>query len=512
MPASTLREKIMDKRRFKRGAGVLCHISSLPGPYGIGSLGSAAYKFVDFLAKSRVKYWQILPLVQTGYGDSPYQSVCCNSGNPYFIDLERLAKEGLLTEEELEDARMPVGRVNYGELYKSRYATLRTAFSRFDISTPEFKEFVNSGLFDDYALFMSLKTRYGGTFRDFPRAYKHREGLAVSEFRRNNYANEYCFWQFLQFEFMRQWKALKTYANANGIQLIGDIPLYVAADSSDVWAHPELFLVDEDLNPTAVAGVPPDYFSATGQLWGNPLYDWDYAKSTGYRWWIDRFAHAYELYDIVRLDHFRGFDRYYAVPAGAPTAESGEWRNGPGLELFEAAERALGHLNIIAEDLGVIDDGVVALRSATGFPGMKIMLFAFDGNEGNDYLPQHITENSVTYTGTHDNDTAYGFVKDMPHERFEHFKKQVRAALRYEGVSYPLVTRTEAARALVKCALGTRSDICIIPIQDVLGLDNSARMNVPSVPSGNWQFRLEEVPGRQVAAWLRNAVKSSARL
>ena len=502
----------MLKRRFERGAGILCHISSLPNKYGIGSLGKEAYEFADFLEKSKIKYWQILPLVQTGYGDSPYQSVCCNSGNPYFIDLEQLRDEGLLDDEELEEAEMPAGKVNYGALYNMRYRTLRRAYARFNINDPEFVAFVDSGLFDDYALFMSLKSVYGGTFHDFPTAYKFKEKPAIDEFRKNMYKKEYCFWQFLQYEFSVQWKKLREYVNGKGIKLIGDIPLYMAADSADVWARPDMFMLDEDLNPVMVAGVPPDYFSATGQLWGNPLYDWKAAAKDGYSWWIERIRRSYELYDIVRMDHFRGFDRFYAVPAGAATAETGEWMDGPGIKLFEAAERALGHLNVIAEDLGVIDEGVVRLRTHTGFPGMKIMLFAFDGNAENEYLPRHIKPNSVTYTGTHDNDTAFGFVGGMTEEQFASFIKLLRSSLRYEKVSFPIVSRKDAAHALVMCALGSKSDMCIIPVQDILGLDNSARMNVPSVSSGNWQFRLEEIPGRKVAAWLRKAVKDNDRL
>ena len=270
-------------------------------------------------------------------------------------------------------------------------------------------------------------------------------------------------------------------------------------------------MLDEAINPVKVAGVPPDYFSATGQLWGNPLYDWQAAERDGYSWWIERIRRAYELYDIVRMDHFRGFDRFYAVPAGAATAQVGEWLPGPGLKLFEAAERALGHLNVIAEDLGVIDEGVVDLRDRTGFPGMKIMLFAFDGNEENEYLPKNIKPNSVTYTGTHDNDTAFGFIEEMPKERFAAFVKMLRAALRQEKLSFPIVSRADAAQALVMCALGTKSDICIIPVQDVLGMDNSARMNTPAIPGGNWRFRLKDIPGRKTAAWLRKAVKESGR-
>ena len=502
----------MDKCTFERGAGVLCHISSLPGKYGIGSLGAEAYAFVDFLERAKAKYWQILPLVQTGYGDSPYQSVCCNSGNPYFIDLEKLAEEGLLDEEELKEAEMPFGKIDYGQLYRRRYETLRRAYARFNIKDEKFAEFVSSGLFDDYALFMSLKSIYGGTFRDWPSAYKFRQTAVIDEFRTNIYRGEYCFWQFVQYEFFRQWKALKAYANSRGIKLIGDLPLYMAADSSDVWARPELFLLNGDLNPVDVAGVPPDYFSATGQLWGNPLYDWNKMREDGYAWWTERIRRAYELYDIIRLDHFRGFDRYYAIPAGSPTAESGEWRQGPGTELFERTERALGGLKIIAEDLGIIDDGVVRLRAQTGFPGMKILLFAFDGDENNAYLPKNIVKNSVTYSGTHDNDTAFGFVSGMTESAFSDFRRRLRAALRGEGVSYPFVTRRDSVRALIRCALATRSDICIIPVQDILGLDNSSRMNVPGTPSGNWQFRLAEIPGRQQAAIFRAAVRASGRI
>lgn len=499
------------ENNLRRGAGILCHISSLPGKYGIGSFGKEAYEFVDFLERSKIKYWQILPLVQTGYGDSPYQSVCCNSLNPYFIDVESLAERGLLTRDELAAAEMPAGKVDYGALYSRRYAALRLAYRRFNVNDAAFKEFVESGLYDDYALFMSLKSIYGGTYRDWPRAFKFKEELAISELRKNVYKKEYCFWQFLQFECMNEWRALKSYANGKGIEIIGDIPLYVADDSSDVWAHPEMFLLDKNLNPTEVAGVPPDYFSATGQLWGNPLYDWDAAKKDGYKWWTERMARACELYDVVRIDHFRGFDRFYAIPEGAATAEVGEWRDGPGIALFEAAKAALGPVKIIAEDLGILDDGVIALRDKTGFPGMKIMLFAFDGNENNEYLPQFIEENTVTYTGTHDNDTAFGFILGMDDGQFFKFRKLLRAALRYEGDSYPVVDRHEAARGVVRCALGTKSVMAVVPIQDILGLDNSARMNVPSTPSGNWQFRLEKIPDRRIAAWLRNMVKASGR-
>ncbi len=501
----------MRKTEFERGAGVLCHISSLPGKYGIGSLGSEAYEFVDFLSRSKVKYWQILPLAQTGYGDSPYQSVCGNSGNPYFIDLEELKRLYLLDDEELSDAEMPAGDVDYGELYVKRYAALRRAYARFNVKDKDFVTFVESGEFEDYAVFMSLKTLYGASFVDFPCAYKYRESLAISEFKSGENKKEYYFWLFLQYMFKKQWKKLKEYANSKGIKIIGDMPLYVARDSSDVWARPDMFCLDKDLNPAFVAGVPPDYFSETGQLWGNPVYDWEAAEKDRYAWWVERIRRAFEMYDIVRMDHFRGFDRYYAIPAGSDTAKTGEWRNGPGIRLFRAAARKMGRLMVIAEDLGEIDAGVIALRRAAGFPGMKILMFAFDGNAHNEYLPEFIDENSVTYTGTHDNDTALGYINGMTDEQFAEFVKRLRAALKGENVVYPVVSREDAVRALVKCAFHTRSQIAVIPIQDILGLDNSARMNVPSCASGNWKFRLDRIPDRSVAARLRNAVKASNR-
>jgi 4-alpha-glucanotransferase len=497
--------------KSERGAGVLCHISSLWGDYGIGTLGKEAYDFVDLLKKYGVKYWQILPIQQTGFGDSPYQSVCCNSGNPYFIDLVALRKQGLLDDEELNSAKLPAGKVDYQRLYNERYALLRRAFARFNIKDKDFIDFIESGEFEDYALFMSLKSRYGGSFNHFPDAFKYKEHLAMFEFRNAVYKNEYCFWLFLQYTFKKQWIKLKNYANENGVKIIGDIPLYVAYDSADVWARPELFQLDDDLKPTKVAGVPPDYFSKTGQLWGNPLYNWDAMRAENYDWWIGRIAKAQELYDVVRIDHFRGLDRYYAIPASAHTAVDGEWEDGPKAELFTEAEKRLGKLNVIAEDLGVIDDGVIALRKDTGFPGMKIMMFAFDGSDDNEYLPKNINKNSVTYTGTHDNDTALGFLLKLTDDQFKDFKVNLRAALRSEDVYMPIVDRNDAAEGLVLCALNCKSNFAIIPIQDVLGLDNEARMNTPSTSVDNWQFRLTTAPSRNKMANFKNQIKSAKR-
>ena len=499
-----------------RGLGVLCHISSLPNEYGIGSMGKEAYAFVDLLKKAGVKYWQILPLQQTGYGDSPYQSVCCTSGNPYFIDLEALRKQGLLDDEELEGAKMPAGSVDYGELYDKRYALLRRAYARFNIRGKEFIDFIESGEFEDYALFMSLKARYGGTFNHFPDAYKYKEHLAVYEFRNAVYRSEYCFWLFLQFIFKHQWAELKAYANKNGIKIIGDIPLYVAYDSADIWARSELFQLDEDLKPVKVAGVPPDYFSKHGQLWGNPLYNWDAMRAENYDWWMNRIAKAKEMYDVIRIDHFRGFDRYYAIPAGAHNAVNGEWEKGPGKEFFKELKKRLGNTEIIAEDLGMMDDGVIALRDGCKFPGMNVLMFAFDGSESNSYLPENMVQNSVTYTGTHDNDTALGYLEKMNEADFKQFKGRLRKAIRkldkvnpkaYE----PVVDRADAVRALCKCAVFCKSDLAVLPVQDILCLDNTARMNVPSTAVGNWKFRLDKLPDRRAMATLKKYIKESNR-
>lgn len=496
---------------LQRGAGVLCHISSLPNKYGIGTLGKEAYAFADWLKSTHVKYWQILPLAQTGFGDSPYQSVCCNSGNPYFIDLEALKTEGLIDGEELASCEMPCGDVDYGALYENRYKILRTAYARFNIKDEEFLSFVESGEFEDYALFMSLKSRYSGAFNTFPDSYKFREELALKEFKETEYKSEYCFWQFVQFIFRKQWLKLKEYVNSLGIQIIGDLPLYVAYDSSDLWANPELFKVDENLNLTEIAGVPPDYFSKTGQLWGNPIYNWEYMETNNFDWWIKRLKSATALLDVIRLDHFRGFDRYFSIPAGEETAENGVWKDGPGLKFFIQIKQRLGNVKIIAEDLGIIDAEVTKLRNRTGYPGMKIMLFAFNGEEDNPYLPKNIEENSVAYTGTHDNATTLGLLNRMTEEQFRVFKSRLRAALAYENEVYPFVTRKQATLATCICALASPANVAVIPVQDLLGLDDSARMNQPSVPQGNWRFRLNSIPDRRTAAILRKAVEKYNR-
>ncbi len=488
-------------------AGILCHISSLPGEYGIGTMGKEAYAFVDALHDAGVTLWQVLPLVQTGYGDSPYASVSCDSGNPYFIDLPTLKEEGLLTDRELKRAKIKGGKVDYGKLYCNRYPILRTAYSRFDVNSPAFRAFVFEGSAEEYALFMTAKTVHNQTcFLEWEEDLRFHRNDAVERLKREHCA-EYLFWQFVQFEFSKQWNALKAYANEREVQIIGDIPLYVAYDSADVWSQPNLFCLDENLTPTTVAGVPPDYFSETGQLWGNPIYRWEYHAQSGYAWWIHRINRALKTYDYVRIDHFRGFDRYYEIPSDATTAIDGEWKQGPGMKLFsQLSDRA--RKRIIAEDLGTIDEGVRTLLSESKFPGMKVLLFAFDGNEDNDYLPENLTENSICYTGTHDNDTAMGYLSSLTEEERATLYKRMERSRKLVGLS-PRIRKSKRGMcdAFLDFALNGACKIAIIPIQDLLYLGNESRMNTPGVDGGNWQFRLNALPTEKLQSFgekLRN--------
>ncbi len=487
---------------YQRATGVLCHISSLPGKYGIGSLGKEAYRFAKKLVKSGVKYWQVLPLVQTGFGDSPYSSVSCDSGNPYFIDLDDLAKQGLLTKEELKEAEQK-GEIDYGTLYRERFLILRKAFSRFFFDDETFREFIKSGVAEDYSLFMTAKTVYGGSFVDWEIPLRDHKAESLEKLR-TDYHEEYLFWQFLQYEFWKQWFALKDYCNQIGLKIIGDIALYVAYDSADVWANSDLFKLDKKLRPEKVAGVPPDYFSATGQLWGNPVYDWKEHKKDGYAWWKRRLQSALKTYDLIRIDHFRGLERYYEIPYGAKTAETGVWKDGPKEDIFEGIDKEL----IIAEDLGVVDDGVKALLDKTGFPGMKVLLFAFDGNPENPFLPKNISENSVCYTGTHDNDTVAGYIRSLSAEEFILLRSRIAATLAECGIYLSLGGRGERfPEAFVRLALSSKARLAILPVQDILGFDNRARMNEPGTLGGNWTFRLEKQPDAIVMKKLKKMNK-----
>ena len=491
----------------QRSAGVLLHISSVPGKYGIGSLGKSAHLFAAKLAKSGVKVWQILPLVQTGFGDSPYQSVACDSGNPYFIDLDLLAKEKLLTKEELKALRREYRnkQVDYGALYEERYRTLRTAFSRFAFDNEAFRAFVKAGRFEDYALFMTAKTVYGGTFSDWEEGIRLRDPEALEALRTDHH-EEYLFWQFLQYEFWKQWDALHAYCGKLGLSIMGDIPLYVAY----VWAHPGLFKLDDALKPAKVAGVPPDYFSEKGQLWGNPVYLWEAHEATQFAWWTERLKNAFGTYDILRIDHFRGIDRYYEIDAGAEDATEGVWQKGPGEALFAGlgSERE----RIVAEDLGIIDGGVRTLLKRTGFPGMKVLLFAFDGNEENDYLPKNIGENCVVYTGTHDNNTVRGYLDGLSAEEFILLRSRVAAALEEAGIGVGLGAQGKGmCEAFVRLALASRASLAVIPMQDLLGLGGEARMNVPGTCGNNWRFRLKKQPSARVTGRLKKMIKHYRR-
>jgi len=496
-----MKKAIANENKGKKDVGILLHVSSLPNKYGIGTTGKSACEFIDILCARGIRYWQVLPLVQTSFGDSPYQTEYSGSGNPYFIDLDILAEEGLLTKEEIEACSDAGKFVDYGGVYVKKYAVLRKAFSRFDTGLPSFRRFVSSKKYEDFALFSAIKQVYGGApFDTWEKSLKYADETAIKKFKKEN-EREYLFRLFLQYEFLSQWRNLKKYANARGVKIIGDLPLYVSCDSTDVWKNPELFKLDKNMKPKKVAGVPPDYFSATGQLWGNPVYNWKIHEQTGYAWWIDRFKRAFELYDVIRLDHFRGFDRYYEINADETTAVNGKWVSGPKNKLFRAVKDALGDVQIIAEDLGTLDEGVYSLLRKTGFPGMKVIEFAFDGNPDNPYLPKNINENSVCYTGTHDNDTLVGFVRGLS----QWDRERLIAALRSElpksdecRQSFAVLTekRTtewteyDAAMAMMILALTSESRLTIIPMQDVLYEGAESRMNTPSTSRNNWKYRI----------------------
>lgn len=465
-----------------RTSGVLLHISSLPSDYGIGTMGTEAYKFVDFLKTARQSMWQILPVGPTSYGDSPYQSFSTNAGNPYFIDLNLLYDEGLLKKNEYSsinwgsDSR----RVDYEAIYNNRFKVLRKAFDRFKTGDmTAFNAFIqeNENWISNYALFMSIKDANNGiSWLEWDESLRKRDSHALWEFK-SSHEDDVLFWEFLQFKFFEQWNALKQYANDAGISIVGDIPIYVALDSAEVWVYPDLFELDENLIPTAFAGCPPDAFSPTGQLWGNPLYNWQRHKEFGYNWWIDRIRSATSLYDIVRIDHFRGFDGYYAIPYGHETAEHGEWRKGPGMDLFNAVSQELGSLPIIAEDLGFLTEDVHKLLKDSGFPGMKVLEFAFDPREESNYLPHTYTKNSVVYVGTHDNNTTLGWIDELDKPTLDFCKKY-------------LDTDSDILWRMIKTAMSSVSDTAIIQMQDYLELGSEARMNIPSTLGGNWQWRM----------------------
>ena len=492
---------------MKRYAGVLLSVTSLPSKYGIGCFDQAAYDFVDWLVKAGQKYWQILPLGATSHGgsdDSPYQAYSAFAGNPYMISLEDLIDEGVLTEEECEavDFGTDPDKVDYDKLHENRLALLHLAYERSNISrNPDFQAFCqnNHWWLNDYALFMALKACFKEVpFRAWPEDIRMHWGFALDYYNRELYF-DVEFQKYLQFKFDQQWTRLKKYANENHIKIVGDIPIYVSPDGADVWAHPELFQLDEKNESSSIAGCPPDAFAEDGQVWGNPLYRWDFHKATGYEWWVTRMWHSFKLYDVVRIDHFRGFDEYFSIPADKASAKYGHWEKGPGMDLFNTIRRRLGDVEVIAEDLGLMTEGVRQLVKDSGYPNMKVLQFAVDPADialSNDYWPQNYNRNCVVYTGTHDNETLAGWYAGLSKEA----KEQLRA---YLG-NYDIAEK-RMYKAAINCAMTSVAKDCIIPIQDHLGLPNTCRMNQPGTVGFNWRWRL--IPG-QITGELAEEIKA----
>ncbi|MCD8347062.1 MAG: 4-alpha-glucanotransferase [Lachnospiraceae bacterium] len=477
-----------------RTCGILLPVSSLPSPYGIGCFSKEAYAFIDQLSAAGQTYWQILPLGPTGYGDSPYQSFSAFAGNPYFIDLDTLAAEGLLEKSDYEnlDFGTDEASVDYAKLYQNRFLVLKQAFRRAEPEkNEEFQQFCETqkSWLADYSLYMAVKNCFGGkSWDEWDEEIRMRHPGVMACYQ-EMCREEILFYCFLQYEFAKQWTAVKAYANERGIRIIGDIPIYVSFDSSDSWANPQLFQFNDERRPLRVAGCPPDAFSADGQLWGNPLYNWEYHKKTGFAWWLGRLEHCFSLYDVVRVDHFRGFDEYFAIPYEAGTAAGGRWQPGPGMDFFRAVKAHFeqkfldGELRIIAEDLGYLTESVERLVAETGYPGMKVMEFAFDSREAGDYMPYNYTKNCVVYTGTHDNQTLAAWYDELTEEdRF----------LAAEYLSLKDEDRSETVWAFVRLTLESVADTAIIPMQDYLCLREEARMNHPSTLGSNWKWRLRQ--------------------
>ncbi len=469
---------------FNRASGVLMHISSLPGNYGVGTLGKKAYEFVDFLNKNEQTYWQILPICPTSFGgsNSPYQSESTFAGNPVFIDLELLKKDGYLNENDLKENYCDsTKKVDYNKVYIDRQKVFKKIFNAFVNNTPkDFGDFCKEQDYwlNDYALFMAInEINENLPLSKWATDIRYREKGAIKEWQ-TTAKSEILYYKMLQYFFFKQWFALKKYANEKGVSIIGDLPIYVSANSADVWANPKYFMLNTKLVPTVVAGCPPDKFSVNGQRWGNPVYDWEALKKDGYGWWIKRIGHCLKLYDAIRIDHFRGFDSFYCVPYNSKTAQVGSWVKGPGMDLINKIKQRFKDAKIIAEDLGFLTDSVKELLRSSGYYGMKVLQFAFSGNEGKEYLPHNYTQNTVVYTGTHDNDTLLGYLKYAKAQEINYAKRYLRTENLYEGI--------------MVAALSSTSNLSIIQMQDVLGLDYTARMNIPSTISGNWEWRCTE--------------------
>ena len=471
-----------------RRSGMLLPIASLPSKYGIGSFSKEAYDFIDTLKEAGQSLWQILPLGPTGYGDSPYQSFSTFAGNPYFIDLDELVKEGILTEEECNSYDWGNNNeyIDYEKIYSSRFKILRIAYERSRINENEiFKGFCenNKWWLHDYALYMAIKDSCGGkSWIEWDKDIRIRKQEEINKYE-EELKDDINFYKYQQYLFVTQWNKLKKYANEKGILIVGDIPIYVALDSADTWSNPELFQLNEDGIPVAVAGCPPDAFSENGQLWGNPLYRWEHHRQTNYEWWIKRIGYSFKLYDVVRIDHFRGFDEYYSIPYGEETAINGSWEKGPGIELFNYIKEKLGEVDIIAEDLGFLTESVKQLLSDTGYPGMKILQFAFDSREESDYLPHNYDKNCIVYTGTHDIDTIKSWYRHINSE-------DKRMCINYMNNKY--TKEDEIHWDFICLAMRSVADTCIIPVQDYLALGNEARINTPSTLGNNWKWRMCE--------------------
>jgi 4-alpha-glucanotransferase len=473
---------------MNRGSGIIMHIASLPGKYGIGTFGKEAYEFGDFLKKSGQKYWQILPLGPTSFGDSPYQSFSAFAGNPYFIDFDILKKDGLLKESDYSSINFGENSedINYGLIFKEKLQVLKKAYENFKLNeSKDIKKFEEKEAYwlDDYALYMAIKNHFNlKSWQTWDEDIRLREPNALEEYKKL-LKDEINYWKFLQYEFYKQWKELKSYVNELGIEIIGDMPIYVAEDSADVWGNPEAFLLHKKtLKPLRVAGCPPDIFASTGQLWGNPIYDWNYMAKTDYKWWVDRIRQSLNLYDVLRIDHFKGFESYWSIPYGDSTAENGEWVKGPGIKVFNAIKDELGEVNIIAEDLGTLTKETIKLRNDTGFPGMKILTFAFDTDSSNPFLPHNYEKNFIVYTGTHDNDTIRGWMETTAP------KEEVKKAIEYLGLN-----KEEGYNwGFIRGAWSSIADISIAQMQDFLNLGNEARINLPSTLGNNWRWRIKK--------------------
>lgn len=498
---------------LRRSAGVLLHPTSLPSPYGIGDLGPSAFAWVDSLVRSEQSWWQTLPLGPTGFGDSPYQSLSSFAGNPYLISPDLLIQDGLLKKDDVAGPRFPAAVVDYGSVIPFKVKMLELAWHNFRRSASqalkkEYDQFSTeqAGWLDDYVLFMALKDyNKGASYQDWPDDLIRRNPTALAAARRSLGETQQQH-RFRQFLFFRQWSALKKYANKFGIRLIGDVPIFVSADSADLWANPKLFLLGEDNRPEVVAGVPPDYFSPTGQRWGNPLYDWTALKETGYAWWVRRLKATLSHFDLVRLDHFRGFEAAWHISANAPTAEEGEWVPGPGADFFQAIKKALGGLPLIAEDLGDITPEVRQLRDQFNLPGMRILQFAYSHQPENAFLPHNYVPNTVVYTGTHDNDTTRGWYEALPQNERQFIGRML---------GKPTIEPREISWELIRLAWGSVADMALAPLQDLLNLDGKARMNMPGRQEGNWQWRVtpdqpveQSLQGLHEFTWLYNRMRT----